>query len=160
MEDPGGDAAQSCPVVRLEGALDFMRLLWAVDQGLRGRSKKMEASLGLTGPQRLVLRITGRFPGISAGSLADVLHLHPSTLTGVISRLEARRLLERRNDPRDARRSLFLLTPQGEALDRQHDGTIEAAVRKALSTLKPRQLDATRQVLMLLAKELSPPGEL
>ena len=37
--------------------LDFMRLLWAVDHGLQQRSKRMAAEIGLTGPQRLVIRI-------------------------------------------------------------------------------------------------------
>ena len=65
-----------------------MRLLWAVDHGLQRRSKRMAATLGVTGPQRLVIRIVGRFPGISAGRLASILHLHPSTLTGILRRLE------------------------------------------------------------------------
>src|SRR2546421_7190843 len=50
----------------------------------------------LTGPQRLVMRIVGRFPGIAAGRVAQILHVHPSTLTGILKRLEARGLLQRR----------------------------------------------------------------
>jgi hypothetical protein len=61
-------------------ALDFLRLIWAVDHGLHRASKRTETELGVTGPQRLVLRIVGRFPGIPAGHLAQLLHVHPSTL--------------------------------------------------------------------------------
>lgn len=50
--------------------LDVMRLLWSVEHRLQSRSKLMEAELGLTGPQRLVLRIGSRSPGRSAGELA------------------------------------------------------------------------------------------
>ena len=35
----------------------------------------MERSLGITAPQRLVLRCVGKFPGVSAGRLATLLHL-------------------------------------------------------------------------------------
>ena len=42
---------------------------------------------------------------------------HPSTLTGVLRRLETRGMLLRRSDPRDARRALFGLTPRGRKMD-------------------------------------------
>ena len=50
--------------------LDFMRLLWGIEHRLQSASKRMEAALGITGPQRLVLRVVARFPGLSAGDLA------------------------------------------------------------------------------------------
>ena len=50
----------------------------------------MAATIGITGPQRLVIRIIGRFPSIHAMQLADILHLHPSSLTAVLKRLERR----------------------------------------------------------------------
>ena len=56
-----------------------------------GRQKRMEQRSGVTGPQRLVLRVVGLFPGISAGALARLLHVHPSTLTGVLHRLRSLR---------------------------------------------------------------------
>src|SRR5437868_13871614 len=99
---------------QLGPVLEFMKQLWAVDHGLQSVSKRMEARFGITGPQRLVVRIVGRFPGISAGALAEVLHVHPSTLTGVLRRLETRGMLLRRADPKDARRALFGLTPRGQ----------------------------------------------
>ena len=55
---------------QLDPVLDFMRLLWSVEHGLERMSKRMGNELGITGPQRLVLRIVGQFPDISAGDLA------------------------------------------------------------------------------------------
>ena len=57
----------------LGAVLDFMRLLWAVDHSLQSASKRMESTFGITGPQRLVVRIVGRFPGIAAGREAGCL---------------------------------------------------------------------------------------
>ena len=65
----------------------------------------MESELGITGPQRLVLRVVGRFPGLSAGELAHIVRLHPSTITGILQRLVARKLIERERDPSDNRRT-------------------------------------------------------
>src|SRR5262245_47820556 len=96
--------------------LEFMRLLWAVDHGLQSTSKKMRAALGITAPQRLVVRIVARHPGIAAGDLAALMHVHPSTLTGVLARLERRRLLARERDPADGRRARLRLTPSGRRL--------------------------------------------
>ncbi len=134
--------------------LEFMRLLWAVDHGLTSISKKMDRTLGVTGPQRLVVRLVGRRPGISAGLLAETLHVHPSTLTGVLKRLTEREILERRPDPADSRRALFRLTRKGAQLDRLRAGTVEERVRAALARLPDEDLAATGRVLEHLARSL------
>lgn len=139
---------------RLGEVLEFMRLLWAVDHALQSTSKRMEVSLGVTGPQRLVIRIVGRFPQISAGELADVLHIHPSTLTGVLKRLESRGIIDRKIDSGDARRALFSLTAKGKEVDALRNGTVEATVRKALSKIPARKVVAARDVLHELANTL------
>src|SRR5690242_4101704 len=134
--------------------LEFMRALWALDHAFQSASKRMESRLGVTAPQRLVIRIVGRFPGISAGEVAEILHVHPSTLTGVLKRLEGRGVLARRADPSDGRRALLALTQSGRALDRMRDGTVEACVRRVLRTLPPEAAEAARSLAESLAAEL------
>jgi DNA-binding MarR family transcriptional regulator len=134
--------------------LEFLRLIWAVHHGLEKTSKKMDVQLGITGPQRLVLRIVGRFPGIPAGGLAEILHVHPSTLTGVLKRLEQRGFIERRPDPRDARRASLGLTASGRRLDEVKTGTVEAAVNRALQAAGSSQVRAAGRVLRILADTL------
>jgi DNA-binding MarR family transcriptional regulator len=143
--------------VGLGEVIEFMRLLWAVDHGLSASSKQMDAVFGVTGPQRLVIRIVGRHPGIAAGRIAEILHVHPSTLTGVLGRLVERGILTRQTDPQDGRRALFGLTPAGKKLDALRSGTIEAKVRSALGKLPPRELAAARRVLTALAGALDAP---
>jgi DNA-binding MarR family transcriptional regulator len=142
-------------------AFEFMRLLWALDHGLQSRSKRMLAALGVTGPQRLVVRAVGRQPGISAGELAALLHLHPSTLTGVLSRLVERRVLARSGDPSDSRRALFHLTSRGKKVDQVDGGTVEAAIRRVLKNQSALDIAATAGVLaawgaQLLAPDVGP----
>ena len=139
----------------LDGVLSFMRLIWAVDHGLQRTSKRMSAVLGFTGPQRLVLRILGRAEGITPGALAKTLHLHPSTLTGILRRLEKRGVIRREADFRDSRRSLLFLTPEGSKLDISVKGTVEDAVRKALARSSPERIEQASQLLAAVARSLS-----
>lgn len=146
------------PGLPVGDVIDFLRLIWAVDHALQRRSKSMAATLGITGPQRLVIRIIGRFPSIHARQLADILHLHPSSLTAVLRRLERRGLVRRWPDGRDRRRWLLGLTRQGQALNRETPGTIEAAVQRTLKTTARHDLDVARVVLGTLARQLEDCG--
>jgi DNA-binding MarR family transcriptional regulator len=145
------------PASALGSALDFMRLLWAMDHGLQRRSKRMEVELGVTGMQRVVIRLIGRFPGVTAGRLAELLHVHPSTLTGVLKRVVDRGFVARERDRTDARIAHFTLTGEGETIDGSQAGTVEAAVRRALGRLRAEQIDAARVVLSAVADELARP---
>jgi DNA-binding MarR family transcriptional regulator len=141
--------------VRLGKVLEFMGLLWAVDHELESLSKRMYAAHGVTGPQRLALRIVGHSPGIAAGRLAEVLRVHPSTLTGVLHRLVRRGLVARRRDPADARRALFELTARGRGVDALRAGTVEAAIRRAVRRLPAARLSALEGMLRAVAQSLA-----
>ncbi len=155
MRRPPEAAPKAVIIPPLGEVLEFLRLIWALDHALQRASKRMERSLGVTGPQRLAMRIVGRFPGILAGQLAAILHLHPSTLTGILKRLERQGLLTRRRDPRDARRALLGLTAKGRRLEEAVvAGTVEAAVRSALAELSAPAVRHTAGSLRLLAARL------
>lgn len=154
-EAPRDDEDQ---VVDLGEGLEFMRLLWGVNHALEASSKRMDAAIGVTGPQRLVIRIVGRFPGISAGRLARLMHVHPSTLTGILGRLVTRGMIRRDPDPNDARRALFGLTAKGRELDALRAGTVEARVRTTLTRFPSGRLTATQAVLAAITEALAEPA--
>jgi DNA-binding MarR family transcriptional regulator len=139
----------------LDAILDFMRLLWAVEHGLERMSKRMERELGITGPQRLVLRIVKRFPGLSAGELARIMRLHPSTITGIVQRLVARNLIDRTRDPDDSRRARLRIKPDGIDYIRSSRGTVEGVVTQALSRVADAHIRAAREVLAAIAERLN-----
>jgi DNA-binding MarR family transcriptional regulator len=135
--------------------LDFMRLLWSIEHGLQRMSKRMANEIGITGPQRLVLRVVGQFPGLSASELAHIVRLHPSTITGVLQRLVTRGLLERRRDPSDSRRVRLRLKPKAGVHTRRARGTVEKAVTEALERMGPSNVRAARRVLREIAERLN-----
>jgi DNA-binding MarR family transcriptional regulator len=142
----------------LDPVLRFMRLMWSVDHGLHKVSKRMATDIGLTGPQRLAIRIIGRSPGMAAGQVASLMHLDPSTVTGILRRLEDSRMISRSVDPADARRTRLALTARGRDVDRRSAGTIEAVVRRTLASMSAHQIDAASQVLAALAAHLQDNG--
>jgi DNA-binding MarR family transcriptional regulator len=115
----------------------------------------MEAELGITGPQRLVLRVVGQFPGLSAGEVAHIVRLHPSTITGILQRLVARGFLQRERDPGDSRRARLRLKPRAVAHTRTVPGTIEQAVTIALRRAGAANVRAARKVLAEVAEQLN-----
>ena len=134
--------------------LRFMQCLWDLVHALDVSSKRMARTLGVTGPQRLVIRVIGQSPALFAGEIAATLGMHPSTLTGIIRRLQTQHLVERAVDPTDRRRVRFRLTPRGQAIDRERKGTVEAAVRRALGRADGMLVTKTSQMLSLLVGEL------
>lgn len=144
------------PPPPLPDTLEFMQLLWELAHALERTSKHMAESIGVTGPQRLVLRVVGLRPGVSAGDLATTLHVHPSTLTGVLHRLVEQRLLTRKDDPRDRRRAVLHLTARGAMVNALNRGTVEAAVSRALTDVSPRDRAACRRVLNRVIRNLAP----
>lgn len=139
----------------LDPVLDFMRLLWTIEHGLQSTSKRMENSLGITGPQRLVLRVVSQFPGLSAVDLAHIVRLHPSTLTGVIQRLVDKKLLMRDRDPRDGRRMQLRARAGALRFTQMSPGTVEAAVHAALASVPSTHVRHARVVLAAVASALA-----
>jgi DNA-binding MarR family transcriptional regulator len=141
----------------LPAGLTFMRLLWALVHNLQKRSKRMRGQLGVTGPQRLVLRVVGLFPGVSAGTLATILHVHPSTLTGVLQRLIAQGMLHRSTAAGDRRRAVLTLTPRGARVNAVRSGTVEAAIVDGLEHVSARDRQSAQRVISRLADRLDAP---
>jgi MarR family transcriptional regulator, organic hydroperoxide resistance regulator len=141
-------------VYPLGPALNFLRGVWEMNHALEKLSLNMAQRLGVTAQQRLVLRCVGKFPGVTAGQLATLLHLDPGTVSAALKRLEEKALLERRKDPRDRRRVTLGLTAQGRFLDRPGPGTVENAVTRMLGQVSAADLSATTDVLEKLTASL------
>lgn len=131
-----------------------MQGLWSLVHALDVRSKRMARTIGVTGPQRLAMRIVGRHPRSTAGEIAAILEIHASTLTGILARLESRRMIAREVDPEDRRRARFMLTAAGARVDGERKGTVEAAVKRALAKASPEHAEHALDFIRLLVGEL------
>ncbi len=134
--------------------LATLERLWALDHGLQAVSRSMLSRFGVTAPQRFVIRLIGRDPGLTAGTLARRLHDHPSTLTATLKRLVEQGLVVRLADEADLRRVRLTLSDAGRAVDSTSDGTVESALRAALARMSEDEASAFRAALGRVAEEL------
>lgn len=135
--------------------LEFLRLMWAVDHELHRVSKAMIGRLGLTAPQRLAVRFVGRQPSLTPGQLAELLHLDPGTVSGIVKRLESSGLVTRVRSGGDTRRMHLTLTAKGQTVNRRTRGTVEAAARRTLDEVSSADLEAASRLLRRLAAHLA-----
>jgi DNA-binding MarR family transcriptional regulator len=73
----------------------------------------MGRDTGLTQPQWQAMFMISHNPGINQVSLADLLEIHPITLTQQLDRMQAAGWVERRTDPNDRRATCLFITPKG-----------------------------------------------
>jgi DNA-binding MarR family transcriptional regulator len=125
-----------------------------VDHALEQASKRMLASKGVTAQQRMVLRFLGKYPGITHGVLAQILHVDAGTLTITLKRLVDRGLVLRQRAANDRRKLRLELSASGRRMDRPASGTVEAAVERALRASKRSEIMATRRFLRRLVRLL------
>jgi DNA-binding MarR family transcriptional regulator len=129
--------------------------MWAVDHQLHRVSKRMLGRLGLTAPQRLAVRFIGREPGLAPGRLAELLHLDPGTVSGIVKRLESAGLISRVRSGDDTRRMHLTLTAKGQALNRRRKGTVETAVRRTIDGMPAADRAAASRLMRRLATNLA-----
>ncbi len=73
-------------------------------------------SLGLTPAQFDVISNLGNTPGLPLNKLAEITLITKGTLTGIIDRLEKKKLVRREISPVDRRSFIAVLTPAGVAV--------------------------------------------
>ncbi len=116
-----------------------MNLVHRVTAGNAGR-----ATLELNGRQRLVIQSLGLESCRPIAAIGQQLGLTPSTMTGLVDRLEEQGFLRRERHPSDRRATVLRLTRKGEAAYRREIDFYRALVDETLSALGG---DAKRLVL-------------
>jgi DNA-binding MarR family transcriptional regulator len=94
-------------------AREAWELLWRVMQAHKGRMMALAGELGLAPMQLHALRLIEPEAELPMSSLAGKLFCDASNVTGIVDRLEARGLIERRPAPYDRRVKLLALTDEG-----------------------------------------------
>ena len=107
----GANTSQSAACTR--EVLDSVRWIF---QALRESSRRAESQVGLSGAQLFVLQKLAESPGLSLNELADRTHTHQSSVSTVVSRLVARRFVQRARAAEDGRRVELTLTARGRAV--------------------------------------------
>jgi DNA-binding MarR family transcriptional regulator len=117
-------------------------------------SKEVDARFGLTAPQLWALWELGKEGPLALKDLSARLHVHPSTMVGVVDRLEAKGLAARKPDPADRRRVRLTLTPAGRALRKKAPHPAQGRLRTALQEMPDTQIKDLHKALSTLVKAM------
>lgn len=115
-------------------------------------SKDVNARFGLTAPQLWALWELERGGGMTLGTLARALQLHPSTVVGVLDRLVDKDLASREPDPQDRRRIRVRILPKGRALLKRAPHPAQGRLVHGLQAMSESQVTSLRRALATLVR--------
>jgi len=136
-------------------ALDSLR---RIVRSLREAAREAERKYGLSGAQLFVLHKLAEDSPASLNELARRTHTHQSSVSTVVTRLVAKRLVRRVRSERDARMLRLTLTPAGEKLVERAPDPPASRLIEAIESLPPRQQKALAEALGSLAKAIGAAG--
>ena len=128
--------------------LDHLR---RIVQALRESSRASERLLGVSGAQLFVLQTLAKSRALSLNALAERTQTHQSTISVVVKRLVAERLVQSRPSPSDRRRVELELTPRGSALLRRAPAAAQDRLIAGVQALSARERASLATTLAKLA---------
>lgn len=134
------------------------QLIHAVDLD----SRQLASEHQITGPQLACLTAVSRLRQPAVSELAQAVHLHPSTVVGILDRLAEKGLIERRRDEADRRVVKVRATPRGRRQVAKEPSRLRKRLARKLDGLSGRRREQLARALeelveLLGAEDLSAP---
>jgi DNA-binding MarR family transcriptional regulator len=138
--------------------LDNLRRVFKV---VHRYSKRAEKIGGLTGPQVWAMKVLAESAPIRVTDLARRMYLHPSTVVGILDRLEQQSQVARTRSKKDHRVVTVSLTAKGRKTVSKVPQIAQGLLLKGLKELSDKDLLTTseglRQLVGILGVEGMPP---
>jgi DNA-binding MarR family transcriptional regulator len=132
---------------------EVVQILRRLFRAIHEYSKETLRKSGLSGPQIWALTLLEADPGLSARELAARMFVHPSTLTGILKRLERKGAIARSVDSADRRGVRLQVTAAGRRTLARTPPPVQVGLTRALAALPPRRLRDLRISLGRIAHE-------
>ena len=130
--------------------LPALRNLVSAYQAFERYSAPDVKAMGLTTTQFDVIATLGNQPPMTCKELGEKTLVTKGTLTGVLERLEAKGILERKLNPEDARSQMIGLTQKGQALFEKVFPAHLEHLSKAFNRLDEKELAVVAKSLQSL----------
>ena len=104
-------------------------------QQVTRRARALLAPFGVTPVQYAVLKVLSGTEGLSGAEIGARMVLDGASVTGVVDRLAALGLLERRADPKDRRTQRIVATPRADDLMAAMDSVMDQLNAEAVAVL-------------------------
>ncbi len=133
---------------------EIMQSLRRIFKAIQDYYYEVSDKFGITGPQLWGLKTISKNESLPLGELSKKMYLHPSTITGLIDRLEKKGYVERDRDQRDRRVVKILLTPKGKGLVKRAPNPIQGKMIYGLRKLNKEELhsiyDSVRRLVEIM----------
>lgn len=131
----------------IASAFDNLR---RVVQVVHGYSKRAGHAAGLTGPQLWAIKVLAESAPLMVSELARRMYLHPSTVIGILDRLEARGLVRRTRSKKDRRVVTVELDRSGKETVKNVPVVAQGLILRGLEELSDYDLKVIAEGLKLL----------
>lgn len=128
-----------------EDIAEIMQGLRRIFRAIHEYSHDVQQTFGITGPQLWALRAMRTHGPISLGDLAERMYLHPSTVSGVVDRLERKGLVTRTRSGVDRRVVELRPTIEGETLLARAPEPAQGRLLHGLTRMTPNDVRTIRQ---------------
>lgn len=135
-------------------ANDSIRILQSVRriaQCVEHHSKRLATTHNITSPQLVALMAIVRLGPSTLKAIGTAIHLSPSTVVGIVDRLEEKLLVRRERDTRDRRNVYVTVTAVGQALVDQAPSALPQGFFSALGAMA----EADRQTLVVALEQFA-----
>jgi DNA-binding MarR family transcriptional regulator len=131
---------------------EIMQALRRIIKAIQNYSYEVSDMFGITGPQLWAIKTISQDEGLSLGELSKRMYLHPSTITGLIDRLEKKGCVERHRDQEDRRVIKLRLTSSGRELVERAPNPIQGKMIYGLRKLTRTELNSVHDAIQKLVK--------
>ena len=121
---------------------EIMHALRQIFRAIQDYSQEVSKEFGITGPQLWALKTISADGSLSLGELTQKMYLHPSTVSGVVDRLEKKGYVVRDRGQKDRRVVNVALTPKGKRLAKKAPNPIQGKMVYGLRRLEARKLNS------------------
>lgn len=120
--------------------LEIMQSLRRIFKAIQDYSHEVTDKFGITGPQLWALKTISQNENLSLSDLSRRMYLHPSTMTGLMDRLEKRGYVKRNRDQVDRRVIYLQLTAEGKKLVKRAPNPVQGRMIYGLRNMKKGEL--------------------
>jgi DNA-binding MarR family transcriptional regulator len=123
----------------------IMQSLRRIVKAIQDYSHEVSGKFGVTGPQLWALKTISREGSLPLGELSKKMYLDPSTISGVIDRLENKGYVTRDRNQEDRRVVKVQLTPTGQSLVEKAPNPAQGKMIHGLRRLSKYEVSAIYQ---------------
>jgi DNA-binding MarR family transcriptional regulator len=147
--DPMATALNQAPQIpRGSYELRILQSLRQIIRAIEIHSHKLVQDYQITGPQLNCLLALQEHESLTPTALAHIVYLSPSTIVGIVDRLEEKGLVDRSRSSKDRRQVLITITAAGRELTKSAPSPLQETLVERL-----RALPETEQVTIIRALE-------